>query len=66
MATFWNYREDKIFWFVIYLELAAAICQFPSLSVKNSSFKDNIAELNFPINIAERETQNYGTKQKRI
>lgn len=61
MATFFNYREDKIFWFVIYLELAAAICEHPYLSAKNSDFKDNIGKMDFPIEM-ESEEHTYGTK----
>lgn len=63
MARFFNYKEDKVFWFVIYLELAAAICEHPYLSVKNSDFKDNVDLFAFPIEMqAERNKKIYGTK----
>lgn len=62
VATFYNYREDKVFWFVIYLELAAAICEHPYLSVKNSDFKDNMGKLNFPIETEREILTSYGTK----
>lgn len=53
MAEFWNYDEEKWWWFATYLQLAAAICAYPSLSAKNSDFKDNVVKLDFPIDIEE-------------
>lgn len=59
-AEFYNYNEDKGIWFGLYMELAAAICAYPSLSVKNSEFADNLRELVFPLEL-EEEVKLYGT-----
>lgn len=42
MAFFFDYEQNKVFWFVTYLRLAEAICLDPSISVKNSDFKSVI------------------------
>lgn len=59
-AEFWNYEKESWWWFNTYLQLAAAICAYPTLSVKNSDFKDNAEELGFPVNI-EEDIKIYGT-----
>jgi hypothetical protein len=60
MATFYNYNEDKEFWFIIYLQLAEIICMYPSLSAKNSDFKDNMRKINFPMETEREIRASYG------
>lgn len=62
MATFYHYKEDKWLWFALYLELAAAICEHPVLSAKNSDFKDYMREFDLPLLEWERGKSLYGTK----
>lgn len=62
VAIFYQYDEDKAFWFGVYLELAAAICKYPYLSAKNSDFKDNMVEMDFPLPTEREILRTYGTK----
>lgn len=62
VATFYKYDEDKAFWFTVYLELAAAISKYPYLSAKNSDFKDNMEEIDFPLPTEREIHRTYGTK----
>jgi hypothetical protein len=42
MARFENYNREKAYWFITYLRLAEAICIDPSISAKNSDFKEQL------------------------